>query len=77
MKLWATSIRAVCPVTGNVTLFQGPHIPAPTEKLAHEYCQLNGLGYCWIDGELIAEILAIDNVPDWSTEINYGNIQNN
>lgn len=41
---------------GEVRKFIGPIIEAPSFKLAEEYCQLNGLGYCYIDGELIAEI---------------------
>lgn len=73
MKLWATSITATCPLDGRLKKFGGPNIKAPTKKLAHEYAQNNGLGYCRIEGELIAEIPCKEGSykPDWGNMIDY------
>lgn len=57
MKKWCTLIRAICPITKELTTFAGPVIEAPSPKLAHEYCQSNGLGYCRVTGdEFIASV---------------------
>lgn len=56
MKHFTTSIRAFDPQTNEMKLWCGPNIPAPTPKLAREYCDNNGLRYCKIEGELVAEI---------------------
>lgn len=56
MKHFATSIQALDPITNKMKFWAGPNIPAPTERLAREYCDNSGLGYCKIEGELIAEI---------------------
>lgn len=55
--MWfATTIRALDPITGEMKHWIGPNIEAPSMALAQEYCQNNGLGYCKIEGQLIAEI---------------------
>lgn len=79
MKTWCTEIRAINPVTGELTTFCGPNIQAPSWALAEEYLQNNGLGYCRIDGELVAEIPCKPGTyePDWDNMIDYENIQNN
>lgn len=57
MKKWGTLIYAISPNSNEKTItFCGPTIEAPSRKLAHQYCQENGLGYCHISDELIAEI---------------------
>jgi len=53
LRIWLTEIKAICPVDGRLKTFGGPHIEAPSLKLAQEYCQSNGLGYCRVIGELI------------------------
>lgn len=53
MKLWSTYIMAINPVDGELTEFCGQNIEAPSKKLAHEYCQNNGLGYLNIDDEIL------------------------
>jgi hypothetical protein len=71
MKTWATKIKAIDPLTGELLEWCGPNIEAPSEILAKEYCQLNGLGYCFIDGELIMEIPCDDLKPDFNKTVFY------
>jgi hypothetical protein len=79
MKIWSTDIHAICPLTGELKLFGGPNIEAPTKKLALEYCQLNGLGYCHVGDEIVMEIPCIKGTykPDFDNAIDYETIQNN
>lgn len=79
MKIWVTEIHAVCPVDGKLKLFCGPSIPAPTMQLAHKYCQMNGLGYCKVIGQLAAEIPCKENtfIPDWDNMLDYEIISKN
>jgi hypothetical protein len=80
MKIWTTLVYAKCAETNEYRTFCGQNIEAPTKKLAHEYCQNNGLGYLHISDELIMEIPCkskTDYSPDWDKAIDYGNIQNN
>ncbi|WP_212005765.1 hypothetical protein [Chitinophaga sp. HK235] len=77
MRTWETIIRATDPVTGELKTFGGPNIQAPSQQLAHEYCQANGMGYCRIGNEIVAEILARpDGSPDWNQRIDYDNNNN-
>ena len=48
-------------------------------ETAQEYCELNGLGYCKVVGELIAEIPCKEGTyePDFNNMIDYENIGNN
>ena len=55
-KTWLTEINAICPQTGVLRRYAGQDIKAITKKLAEEYCQLYGLGYLKIVGELVAEV---------------------
>lgn len=73
MRIWCTTIYAKCAVTGQLKTFCGPNIEAPSAKLAHEYCQNNGLGYCHIEGELQSETPCKPHTfdPDWDKEIDY------
>jgi hypothetical protein len=80
MKTWSTLIYAKCPETNEYKTFCGQNIKAPTKKLAHEYCQNNGLGYLHISDELVMEIPCkskSDYTPDWKNAIDYDIIQNN
>lgn len=51
----------------------GPNIQAPSMELAQEYCQNNGLGYCKIEGQLIAEIPVDPNTGNvqWHKQTNF------
>lgn len=56
MKKWVTEILALDPVSGHLKTYGGPHIDAPTWEEATSFCQANGLGYCRVVGQLIAEV---------------------
>lgn len=56
MKLYTTKIVAVNPLTGKLNDWCGPHVPGISFSDAEDYCQRNGLGYCKVEGELVAEI---------------------
>ncbi len=56
MKTWLTEIRALDPSDGEIKTWAGPRIPAITFGFAEQYCQNNGLGYCKVIGEFVAEI---------------------
>ena len=73
MKKWSTIIYAKNPNTGNISEFGGPIIEAPSKKLAFEYCQNNGLGYCFIGDEIISIIptKADGLTPDWDKRIDF------
>lgn len=55
-KTYLTEIKAICPKTGVLKTYSGQNIKAITQKFAEEYCELNGLGYLKVIGELVAEI---------------------
>lgn len=46
MAKFATSIKAIDPISGQICDFSGPVIEAKTWSAAETYCQENGLGYC-------------------------------
>jgi hypothetical protein len=74
MKHWGTYIEAIHPITGELVLWCGPTIAAPSKRLAQQYCEDNGLGYCKVDGELIMDVpckAGTDNDPDWSKKVDY------
>lgn len=73
MKKWSTIIYAKNPNTGSLSEFAGPLIEAPSKKLAFEYCQNNGLGYCFIGDEVISTIPTKDDglTPDWNSRIDF------
>jgi len=56
MKKWVTEILAIDPVSGQLKTYGGPHIDASTWEEATRFCQTNGLGYCRVVGQLIAEV---------------------
>ena len=63
MKKWATKIIAVDRRDGEIYDWCGPNIEAPSEKLAQEYCDANGMGYCFVVGELLGEGRCINGRP--------------
>lgn len=74
MKLWVTEIRAIKPGTeDDLRRYGGPNVPGISAKDAQDYCERNGLGYCEVLGELVAEIPCKDGTyePDWSRMIDY------
>ena len=79
MKHWSTEIKAKSPINGQMSTYAGPDIKAPTLELAQEYCEKNGLGYCWVIGELIMDIPCIEGTldPDWDKAIDYTKPQDN
>lgn len=79
MKLYTTSIYAIDPIDGDLKTYGGPNVPGISWQDAENYCQQNGLGYCKVDGELVAEIPCKKGSyePDFKNMIDYENIQNN
>ncbi len=73
MKLYTTKIKAICPKDGELKTYAGPNVPGITFNDARQYCERNGLGYCEVDGELIAEIPVKEGRPDWKEMIDYEN----
>ena len=73
MKLFVTEIQAINPLTGELTTWDGPHIPAISWSDAEAYCQENGLGYCKVIGILLAEIptKADGWTPDWGKMVEF------
>lgn len=79
MKLWVTEIKAVKPSTGELINFCGPEVPGINLQDAQNYCENNGLGYCKVIGELIAEIPCKEDScePDFENMADYENTQLN
>lgn len=73
MPWYTTKIRALDPEDGEMKTWCGPNIEAISWGMAKQYCDLNGLGYCEIDGQLVSEIPCFPGTrkADWSKEINY------
>ncbi len=75
MKQYLTEIKAIDPVDGEIKTFAGPNVPGITFADAEVYCQNNGLGYCKVIGELVAEIPCKPGSyePDWDGQVDYDN----
>lgn len=71
MKTFVTTVSALCPKTGELKTYCGPHVPGISIEDAKNYCEQNGLGYCKVEGELVAV------VEEDRTIIDYDNAQNN
>lgn len=73
LKHWTTIIQAIDPIDGQLKSYQGPNVSAPTWKLANDYCQTHGLGYCKVDGQLTSEIPCKPGnfEPDYSRAVFY------
>lgn len=79
MKYFTTQIKAICPIHKELFTWVGPHVPGIDIKSAQKYCDENGLGYCTVIGELVAEIPCKKgtNKPDFNKTIDYGKINLN
>jgi len=75
MNQYVTSITAVDPKDGQLKEWGGPNVPGITQADAERYCQQNGLGYCRIDGILVAEIPCREGTyePDWNKMVDFEN----
>lgn len=73
MKLWVTEIKAKSPIDGSLKSYCGPEVPGITLEDAQQYCENNGLGYCWVLGELIMDIPCKEGThePDWNNAVDY------
>ncbi len=56
MKQYITEIKALSPIDGEIKTFAGPEVPGISFSDAQSFCENNGLGYCKVIGELVAEI---------------------
>lgn len=56
MLKFTTKIKAIDPKDGELKTWCGPHIEALNFTDAQRQCELNGLGYCEVDGMLVSEI---------------------
>lgn len=65
MNLYITEIKA------NGKIWCGPNVPGISYSDAEAYCQANGLGYCEVIGQLVAEIPTVNGNPDFDNEVNY------
>lgn len=79
MRMWVTEIQAIDPVDGVLKSWCGPNVPGINQEDAERYCQQNGLGYCAVIGELVAEIPCKEGPcePDMDKMIDYEKINNN
>lgn len=73
MKKWVTEIKAIDPKTGELKKWCGPEVIGINVKDAENYCNNNGLGYCKVLGELVAEIPCKEGTynPDFENTIDY------
>jgi hypothetical protein len=53
LKLWATTIEAIDPQTGELKIYAGAYVPGKTKHEAQQYCFENGLGFCEVIGVLV------------------------
>lgn len=76
MKLFVTEINAIDPIDGETKAWFGPYVPGITKRDAEQYCQANGLAYCKIIGELVAEIPCKPGgfKPDFGNQTDYDNL---
>ena len=79
MKQYVTEIKAISPVDGELKTYCGPEVPGISFSDAQAYCENNGLGYCKVIGELVAEIPCKPGThePDMSKIVHYDSINNN
>lgn len=73
MSIYTTTIVAIDPNTGELKHYAGPNISAISFSDAQRYCENNGLGYCKVEGLLLAEVPCKkdSDEPDWDNQINY------
>lgn len=56
MDLYTTTIKAIDPKDGELKTWSGQHVPGLSFSDAQNYCDKNGLGFCKVEGKLVAEI---------------------
>jgi hypothetical protein len=56
MNWYTTEIIAIDPMDGELKAFRGPYVPGLTFKDAQRNCDLNGMGYCRVDGKINMDI---------------------
>lgn len=56
MLKFTTIIKAIDPKDGELKTWCGPYIEALSFTDAQRQCELNGLGYCKVDGVLVVEV---------------------
>lgn len=79
MKMWVTQIQVIDPADGSMKSWGGPNVPGINHGDAVQFCQQNGLGYCKVLGDLVAEIPCKEgtNEPDMDKMVDYEKINNN
>ena len=79
MKRYSTQIKAINPQTQELVCWAGPNVVGVSVSDAQKRCNNNGLGYCEVIGELIAEVpCKKDSLdPDFGNMIDYENQQLN
>ena len=76
MNLYTTEIQAICPTTGDLKLWGGPHVKGISFEDAENYCHEH-LGYCKVTGLLIMEIPCNgdDPIDNDLTRLNQSNMK--
>lgn len=74
---YTTIIKAIDPITGEIKTWVGPVIESISLSHAADYCRKNGLGYCQVIGELIAEVPSIGLRPDMKKLVDFELIRMN
>ena len=76
MKHFETLIKAICPKTKELLIWQGPYIPAYTKEEAQDHIDRNGLGYCKLTGQWVIYEVPTDSVgkPVWNKLTNFENL---
>lgn len=69
MKIYLTKLTAVNQLTGELRIFAGPNIEAPTWALAQAECDKH-FPYLTVVGELVATIDANDVQTDFNHSLN-------
>jgi hypothetical protein len=64
MKKYATLIQALDPLDGELKQWAGPPIEANSVEEARKFRDENGLGYCYINGDVIQDFETILHTPD-------------
>jgi hypothetical protein len=78
MKIWLTEIKALDANTGEIKIWGGDNVEAPTWDMAQKWCNENK-GYLKVIGELISEIPCKEGTyePEWDKAIDYDKQQLN
>lgn len=79
MKQYLTEIKAISPIDGELKTYCGPEVPGISFSDAQAYCENNGLGYCKVIGELVAEIPCKPGTyePDFKNMVDHEQTSNN